>query len=325
MKRYRSDWPELGWTGAVRSGGRGSANGARRAPPSAPVLAATFPGAEIRLVALPSPFETRLYGFPIWSLHLEVDAPDDVHPADLLEHAGLRVQVSAETRRLLEAPPWGSDAYVSSRLVEGEPLHRALCDEHFDVVERRRLYLCRIGDLDPSPDPAESRFACRTLASVPAARRDACHGQMRQICREAFDVGHSRHFTDPFLLERMAGLEYILALMDVNFGKVSPERLLVAAAGDSDQLCGFSVLGVKPGLAQETYTQLLSAVRKECSGQGIYRGLTALLARTMPPQAMLLNVTHPDNLAIQKAYADSGRRHLADTVIVRRRDKGGAR
>ena len=36
------------------------------------------------------------------------------------------------------------------------------------------------------------------------------------------------------------------------------------------------------------------------------------------PLASLSNVTHTDNHKIQRAYAASGRMHLADTVVLRR-------
>jgi hypothetical protein len=59
-------------------------------------------------------------------------------------------------------------------------------------------------------------------------------------------------------------------------------------------------------------------VRKVYRGRGIYRGLTHLLSQALPQDAMLLNVTHADNAAIQRAYQDSGRVYLADTVVLRR-------
>jgi ribosomal protein S18 acetylase RimI-like enzyme len=83
-------------------------------------------------------------------------------------------------------------------------------------------------------------------------------------------------------------------------------------------LCGFSILAERPGLEQEQYTQLLSAVRKDYRGKGVYAGLTRLLTEILPNEAQLLNVTHVDNYAMQRAYQDTGRQHYADTLVLRR-------
>jgi len=106
--------------------------------------------------------------------------------------------------------------------------------------------------------------------------------------------------------------------MALNFEQVTPSHFLVAVDIGSGQVCGFSAVGKKPGLKEDTYTQLLSAVQKAYRGRGIYRGLTHLLSQTLPQDATLLNIVHTDNRAIQRAYRDSGRAHLADTVVLRR-------
>ena len=106
--------------------------------------------------------------------------------------------------------------------------------------------------------------------------------------------------------------------MKLNFEHVMPSHFLVAVDIRFDRVCGFSAVGRKPGLNEELYTQLLSAVRKTYRGRGIYRGLTGLLSQTLPHDVPLLNVTHTDNRAMQRAYQDSGRVHLADTVVLRR-------
>ena len=142
---------------------------------------------------------------------------------------------------------------------------------------------------------------------------------MLDICREAFGrKGFSRHFTDPFLLERRPGLDYILAAMQLNFDRLPPAGFLVALHGDADRVAGFSVFGEKPGLTGATHTQLLSAVRADYRGRGVYGGLTRLLWQSLPRDATLLNVTHADNREMQSAYHKSGRVRLADTVILRR-------
>ena len=78
------------------------------------------------------------------------------------------------------------------------------------------------------------------------------------------------------------------------------------------------MVGRKPGLNCDVYTQLLSAVRTGYRDRNIYQGITRFLAGRLPPDAVLLNVTHADNLPMRASYQRSGRRHLADTVVMRR-------
>jgi hypothetical protein len=143
--------------------------------------------------------------------------------------------------------------------------------------------------------------------------------QILEICREVFgEQGYSRHFTDAFLREKLPGSSYITAAMRLNFARLDPGSFLVALDAAHDRVCGFSVVGKKPGLIPSLYTQLLSAVRRDFQGREIYSGLSRMLVRKLPSEAMLLNVTHAGNHAIQAAYQRSGRVLLADTVIVRR-------
>lgn len=308
----------MGWSGPVRLHGGPIRHDTAADEVSIRTPCRDFPRAELRFVAAPNAFETHLYGVPMWSLRVEVGAPDDVPLDGLVTQGALHESVRSAVAQVFEAAPWMHPAYVAAKVVESEPLHGALRDEGFGVVERRRLYACRVADLYSSRAPAHSSVVFRTLADLSVSDHGTWRDRIRDLCRQAFASGHSRHFTDPFLLDRLPGVEYILALMEQNFDRIPPERFLMAVAASGDRLGGFSVLGIKPGLEGDTYTQLLSAVRQEYRGQGIYRGLTGLLARTAPPRSVLLNVTHQKNTSIQEAYAGSGRRHLADTVIVRR-------
>ena len=106
--------------------------------------------------------------------------------------------------------------------------------------------------------------------------------------------------------------------MALNFENVTPEHFLLAFDTGASQVRGFSAVGKKPGLEGNTYTQLISAVSRDHHCQGIYLGLTALLAEIFAQDVRLLNVTHATNRDMGKAYKDSGRIHLADTVILRR-------
>jgi hypothetical protein len=91
----------------------------------------------------------------------------------------------------------------------------------------------------------------------------------------------------------------------------------VAIEQRSGFICGFSVLGRKPGLGATTHTQLLSAARPSFQGRDIYLRITRVLAESLPADATLLNVTHASNMPMQMAYQRSGRKHLADTTAMR--------
>jgi hypothetical protein len=130
--------------------------------------------------------------------------------------------------------------------------------------------------------------------------------------------GHSRHFADDFLLQRAPGLTYILNVMKLNFEKVPLDLILLARDTESGRSCGFSILSERPGLGRPQFTQLLSGVGVAYRGRGIYAGLTRLLTEILPSEARLLNVTHAENHAMRRAYQKSGRRHHADTRVLRR-------
>ena len=50
--------------------------------------------------------------------------------------------------------------------------------------------------------------------------------QLLDVCRESFSDGCSQHFRDAYLARRVAGLDYILAVMRLNFDKVRPDGFL---------------------------------------------------------------------------------------------------
>ena len=169
------------------------------------------------------------------------------------------------------------------------------------------------------PSFAEDSIRFTSLAEISPEQHSCYHQQILKICREAFEgKGHSRHFIDPVLRERLPGVAYMLAIMNLNFEHIAPDHFLVAIDSCSDYVCGFSVVGKKIGFKEDVYTQLLSAVRKTYRSQGIYRRLTHILSQVLPLNATLLNVTHINNYDIQRAYQGSGRVHLADTVVLRR-------
>ena len=272
----------------------------------------------VRWLAAQDAFESRLYGFPIWGLRVEASL-DDASGSQEAFFALLQEHLATELDGLLGAPPWGA-AYLCGKVVAGEPLHGALSRHGFEQIEHRRLYLTPAAAIAAGRTVDGDRaIRFTSLAGVDPDRHAGYRGQMLDICREAFGrQGFSRHFTDPFLVRRRPGLEYILAAMRLNFDRLPPAGFLIALHEETDQVAGFSVFGEKSGLSGATHTQLLSAVRADYRGRGVYGGLTRLLWQSLPRGAVLLNVTHADNREMQSAYLKSGRVRLADTVIVRR-------
>ena len=312
---YRSDWPEVGWSRPLKENvaAHQSNNQHWR-------METIISGVKFRWVVIRSEFESNLYRLPIWSLHLEIEelsAGEALTPQ--LEHPILQKALVSELRQLLHAPPWGKTAYVVSKLLKTEPLYQALLHAGFQEIECRRLYHCKIRDIATQNSAfAGENVYFSSLAAVSKEEHSMYREQILCICKEVFLKGYSRYFTDPVLLERQPGIAYILAMMQLNFERVPPSHFLIAVDRTKNRVCGFSVIGKKSGFEEAQYTQLLSAVQKTYQGQGIYRGLTRCLSKIMPQHAMLLNVTHEENLAIQQAYQKSGRVHLADTVVMRK-------
>ncbi len=315
MMAYRSDWPETGLSN-----------------PSVPVSEVPFlkssntewgcsthdkrSGITFRLCAVLNEFETGFYQIPSWDLRMEVfyqqNIPDPLNTIalqDFLKNSIHKLVCEFSTQ----------PAYIYAKTVASEPLYIELIGMGFEAVEHRCLYKCRIGDLVVStPSTVGSGVDYLSLAQLPSNLHPHYQEQILDVCKESFQTGSSRHFIDPYLTQRIAGVEYIFAIMRLNFEKVTPDGFLLAIDKNTGAVAGFSVIGKKPTLEEQTYTQLLSAVRSSYRGSGIYRGLSRFLAYTFPKDALLLNVTHIQNESIQRAYQDSGRTHLADTVIVRR-------
>jgi hypothetical protein len=315
---YQSDWPETGLPAALSESK--FADSAASLDNGQDIVQETrVSSATVRWFAAKSGFESSLYGFPIWSLRLEIEDADGSVLGEQLNSTILRETVYQGIRQLFDAPPW-SAAYVSSKVVKDEPLYHALRQVGFEEVEHRCLYNCSVGDIVPGqPKFSKERIRLTSLAEVTSERVQSYQAQILNICRAAFEKrGHTRHFIDPVLLERLPGIDYILAVMKLNFEHVLPKHFLVALDTETEQVCGFTAIGRKPGLAEGVYTQLLSATQKAYRGKGIYHGLTQLLSQTLPQHVVLLNVTHADNSAIQRVFQHSGRVHVSDTVVLRR-------
>jgi hypothetical protein len=261
-------------------------------------------------------FETGFYEVACWDFRLELYCPDGT--MDPLNAIGLRGFLEESIANLLDAIS-GEAVYVSSKVVASEPLYRDLVTIGFEQVEHRSIYKCKVGELIVAEQSnTEKVLDYLSLAQMPRDLRGSYRRQLLEVCAESFGDGWSRHFRDPCLINIRSGVEYILGLMHRNFQNIAPEGFLLAVDQVDGTLAGFSVVGRKPNLEKETYTQLLSAVRPSYRGAGVYRGLTRLLRSSFPEDAVLLNVTHIQNESIQRAYKDSGRMPLADTVVVRR-------
>ena len=312
--QYRSDWPEIGLPCAISDLGESEAATPNGTPPD---WADEWRERELafRWVAFQDVFESELYHFPIWKLHLEVESPDSRR----LDDPRLETAIRAGIQRL-ENAPFCDQAYLFTRVVKAEPLYRPLLEGGFTEVERRRLYRSRIRDLVTEKSlHLDKALHFKSLAEVPRERYDSSRIQIFEICAESFgSQGFSRHFTDAFLFERLPGHAYIKAAMKLNFQRQQPSSFVVAVDANWESLYGFSVIGRKPGLNSDMYTQLLSAVRLGYRRGNIYQGLTRYLTERLPLDAILLNATHADNLSMQAAYQRSGRTHLADTVVMRR-------
>ncbi len=309
---YQSDWAEAGLISPLNS--YTSCASERNC-----VREKNASGAEFRWIVKENGFESGFYGFPVLELRLEVDDPDGVFLTSRMDNADLNRELYLETSDIMRNPSWGK-AYLYSRLIRNEPFFGALDRLDFIEVELRRLYRCRFGDLQRTRDNGDIGSGVKfcTLSDFSPEKIPGLNEQILGLCREAFHSGHTRHFNDPLLSGIRSGTEYILAVMELNFRKVDPGHFLVAVEEESRGICGFSVFGEKTGVEGGVYTQLLSAVSGPYRGKGIYRGLTELASRIFPPDAGLLNVTHVRNRKIQRAYQGSGRRHVADTVVLRR-------
>jgi len=277
---YRSDWPEVGRQRAVN----------RQSCPRPPadrtgykVLEQEVSGAIVRCIAVRDDFESALYDFPIWYLSMEIMGPKVCLTNSRFENDSLQKAVENLIRRLLAAPPWHS-GYVAAKLVEGEPLFDLLVRHEFKIVEKRRIFSCRIGELlSPKDRCPGDEILFMALAEIPENQIMLYREQILTCSRRVFsDNGFTRHFNDPFLLAKRPGIDYILAAMALNFKRIAPDHFLLAVKKDFTRLCGFSVVGEKAGPGNRIFSQLLSAVNHEYRGRGIYGGFTRLIKNPYP-------------------------------------------
>jgi hypothetical protein len=307
---YRSDWPEAGSSRAISEGS-----------PSAPdrpdwIEETRFGELILRWLAWQDGFETSLYGLPICSLRLEIEGagPDlPIRP----ESGPLLEGVAAGLKRLLSTLAF-PQCYLLAKVCRNELTRGVLQKLGFLEVEARRLYRTRIGDLLASKMAREPEISCATLADCPMEKRSRFREQVFDICEETFGrQGYSRHFHDPFLLNRLPGIVYIRAAMQRNFERIGPRSFYLALDTGLDRVCGFSVIVRKSSFEAETYTQLLSAVREQYQNRHVYQGITGLMQEQLPLDAVVVNATHDGNLAMAAAYERSGRVFLATTAGMR--------
>ncbi len=308
---YRSDWPEIGLSSAISEQAQLPVPVGRQSDWIEESRADEF---ILRWVFSQDKFESQLYDFPIWNFRLESDDTGRgiLHPQDSRLGAAAASAIGG-----LIASPRLAPSYLFSRVVKPEPLYATLLEWGFQEVEMRCIYRTQVGVLAGKQSAPDESIRFASLAEIAQDQRGCFREQIFELCAEAFRQGYSRHFTDPFLWARRPGLAYIVAAMNLNFERLDPDAFLLAVDGNS-RLCGFSVVGKKPGLTSQTYTQLLSAVRTSHQDRRVYQGMTQFLVERLPRDAVLLNATHAGNTAMRNAYERSGRAHLADTVVMRR-------
>ncbi len=316
---YRSDWPEKGFETPLNDDDNTNLNGQLNGK-GCQIIEKKFSGSILRCVLHKNEFESEFYKFPIYELFFTVTDSDEISIGDRLNNGLLESSADEVIQRLVASQICLENVYISAKLVKHEPFYKVLVKHGFEEVEHRRLYICKIKALKSEKlSYINDDIKYTSLASTPKKQFPEFQGQILNICEKAFgSKGLSRHFCDPFLLGRQSGKNYILSVMALNFTHVPLNQFLIATDSDLKQIYGFSVVGKKPGLKGDVYSQLLSAIRKEYRGKGIYRGLTVNLYQSFPKDATLLNVTHVANDKIQRAYNESGRQHLSDTVILRR-------
>lgn len=313
---YRSDWPELGLSFPTDTNRLPGTNGVGTDNNQGWI--AVNKKQYYRWIARKNEFESELYYFPVYNFHLEIlwtGTPND-HPVlwNREEISLLRKAAEELTRK----PPW-QGGYAVCKVVKNEPLYPALLAAGFEEIEQRSIYKCPVGTIKipVSDDPVQIRYT--SFAKLPVKAMEKYKHSILEICRLSFAAtGLSRHFSDPYLLRQKAGIDYILAIMEMNFSQCLPQHILVAVDKTAEQVCGFTIIGKKRGFPPNMYSQLLSAVHPDYRGHGIYHRLTELLVQTLPRDALLLNVTHTGNKAIRRAYEKSNRTLLENTVIVRR-------
>ena len=316
---YRSDWPEIGFETPFNDSDNTNLNGQLNKK-NCQIIEKKFSGFILRCVLQKNEFESEFYKFPIYELFFTVTDSDKISIGDRLNNDLLQSSTDEVVQRLVESKTCLGNAYIAAKLVKHEPFYKVLVKYGFDEVENRRLYICKIKALKSEKlSYINDNIKYTSLASTPQKQFSEYRDQILDICEKAFgSKGLSRHFCDPFLIVRQSYKNYILSVMALNFKHVPLNQFLIAADSDLKQIYGFSVVGKKPGLKGDVYSQLLSATQEECRGKGIYRGLTVKLYQSFPKDATLLNVTHVANEKIQRAYKKSGRQHLSDTVILRR-------
>ncbi len=315
---YRSDWPEKGFETPLNDDNT-NLNGQLNKK-GCQIIEKKFSGSILRCVLNKNEFESELYKFPIYELFFTVTDSDEISIGERLNNGLLQSSADEVIQRLVESKTCLGNAYIAAKLVKHEPFYKVLVKHGFDEVENRRLYICKINALKSEKlSYINDNIKYTSLVSTPQKQYSEYRDQILDICEKAFgNKGFSRHFCDPFLIGRQSGKKYILSVMALNFTHVPLNQFLIATDSDLKQIYGFSVVGKKPGLKGDVYSQLLSAIQKEYRGRGIYRGLTVKLYQSFPKDATLLNVTHVANEKIQRAYKKSGRQHLSDTVILRR-------
>jgi len=315
---YRSDWPEAGWqTPAVAGMLAGPEDHAAR------TLSFTVNGKPAQWVAVYNAFESELYGMQVWELRLEAEC--DLSTVNGRQAGQALYDLSGSLDAFIEGHRCEAD-YWAAKAVAKEPWTALFLEAGFEPVEHRVLYRTRVRDLTMSGEKGNATdIPIASLSEYPGSDQNRRRDQILALCEAEFaGGGYSRHFGDPVLTRIRPGVEYIVAIMRLNYRRLPSNRFCIAVDRQSDAVCGFTVLGEKSQGMEKTYTQLLSVVHKDFRGLGVYERLSIAALQSLPPEAMILNVTHKENRSIQRAYARHGRRRVADVQLFRRAFVAGA-
>ena len=315
MKSYWSDWPERGLSQNICETIYGTVE-----PPLAIYRQIRgHDGAEYELFCTEDAFESQLYGFSVRIITLCVRGEDENRLKCLMSERTRIKEIENNLYRAINDIQW-SNSYVYAKVVRDEPFEKILAHCDFEVVENRKIFLtCNVNLISENDKSNNYAISCISLEYMGREKRQEAQQAIRSICNEAFEEkGFSRHFSDSLLLKHMSGAQYMEAAIAKNFDSLVSANFVIARDNRSNEICGFTILVNRHQPDGLLFIQLLSVVRKKYRRRGVYPALTAYLSTIMPPDAMLLNITHLENNSMLQAYAANNRKHLADTIVMRR-------
>lgn len=305
-----SDWAERGKLHAITAGDNVVSNSFE----ADSVGSYTHGEVDTHWSLVANKIESEFYGFRVAELTLTVavdGAAVDMSQWLVENRVILRAELETAVDRCA-----GAVQYLTMKVAANDALSHLSQLADSLCVERRRLFCSRV--VKNIEMEVLDHVILRTMEDARDLERDRWEVELRDVCRLAFrQTGYTRHFLDPVLSSRRSGLEYLDAMMERNLSNSAPRDIVVAIESDTKKIIGFSVRGRKGFSSAAVYTQLLSAVEPDFRGRGLYRSMSRSIESGLPADALLLSVTHRENLTMQRAAVALGRRHLADSDVIR--------